>query len=82
MRPRLSRKWWLPAASARTIAGTVNDVGIITLPDGHGRIAIAVYIKKSAKPFEEREHVTADITRSVYDYMLIESSGHIESAGH
>lgn len=65
-----------------TIGGTVNDVGIITLPDGHGRIAIAVYIKKSAKTFEEREHVIADIARSVYDYMLIESSGHIESARH
>lgn len=65
-----------------TIGGTVNDVGIITLPDGHGRVAIAVYIKKSAKPFGEREHVIADIARSVYDYMLIESSGHIESVGH
>lgn len=58
-----------------TIGGTVNDVGIITLPDGRGRIAIAVFIKKSAKPFEEREHVVAQIARSVYDYMLIESKG-------
>jgi beta-lactamase class A len=57
-----------------TIGGTVNDVGIITLPEGRGRIAIAVYIKKSAKPFEERERVIAQIARSVYDYMLIESA--------
>jgi beta-lactamase class A len=59
-----------------TIGGTVNDVGVITLPDGRGRIAIAVYIKKSAKSFEDRERVIAQIARSVYDYMLIESAGH------
>lgn len=58
-----------------TIGGTVNDVGIITLPDGRGRIAIAVFIKKSAKPFEERERVIAEIARYAYDYMLIESAG-------
>jgi beta-lactamase class A len=58
-----------------TIGGTVNDVGIITLPDGRGRVAIAVFIKKSAKPFEEREQVIAQIARSVYDYMLIENVG-------
>jgi beta-lactamase class A len=57
-----------------TIGGTVNDVGIIDLPDGRGRVAIAVYIKKSARPFEERERVIAEIGRSVYDYMLIESA--------
>jgi beta-lactamase class A len=59
-----------------TIGGTVNDVGVITLPDGRGRIAIAVYIKKSAKSFEDRERVIAQIARSVYDYMLIETAGH------
>ena len=59
-----------------TIGGSVNDVGIITLPDGHGRIVIAVYIKKSTKPTEVREHAIAEIARSVYDYMLIESAAH------
>jgi beta-lactamase class A len=59
-----------------TIGGSVNDVGIITLPDARGRIAIAVYIKKSAKPLEERERAIAEIARTVYDYMLIESAGH------
>lgn len=57
-----------------TIGGTVNDVGIITLPEGHGRVVIAVYIKKSTKPIEERERVIAQIGRLVYDYMLIESA--------
>jgi beta-lactamase class A len=57
-----------------TIGGTVNDVGIISLPNNRGRVLIAVYIKKSAKPVEERERVIAEIARSVYDYMLIESA--------
>jgi beta-lactamase class A len=57
-----------------TIGGTVNDVGIITLPNNRGRVVIAVYIKKSAKPVEAREHAIAEIARSVYDYMLIESA--------
>jgi len=57
-----------------TIGGTVNDVGIITLPNGRGRVVIAVYIKKSRKPVEAREHVIAEIARSVYDYMLVESA--------
>lgn len=54
-----------------TIGGTVNDVGIITLPENHGRVAIAVYIKKSSKPIEDRERVIAQIARFVYDYMFI-----------
>ena len=58
-----------------TIGGTVNDVGIITLPNGRGRILIAVYIKKSRKPVAAREHVIAEIARSVYDYMLVASAG-------
>jgi beta-lactamase class A len=57
-----------------TIGGTVNDVGFITLPEGRGEFAIAVYIKKSPKSFEDRESVIAQIARLVYDYMSIESS--------
>lgn len=53
-----------------TIGGTVNDVGVITLPDGKGQIVIAVFIKESDKPFEQRERVIAEIARSVRDYFL------------
>lgn len=53
-----------------TIGGTVNDVGVITLPDGKGQIVIAVFIKESDKPFEQRERVIAEIARSVLDYFL------------
>jgi beta-lactamase class A len=57
-----------------TLGGSVNDVGIITLPGAQGRIVISVYVKKSAKPIEERERAIAEIARIVYDYMLIEGA--------
>jgi len=62
-----------------TIGGTLNDVGIIDLPDGRGHIIVAVYIKKSPKPFGAREQVIAQIGRSIYDYMLIESAASQET---
>jgi beta-lactamase class A len=57
-----------------TLGGSVNDVGIITLPGAQSRIVIAVYVKKSAKPIAERERAIAEIARIVYDYMLIEGA--------
>jgi beta-lactamase class A len=54
-----------------TLAGTVNDVGIIALPDGKGHIGIVVFVKGSEAPPGTRETVIADIARLVYDYFLI-----------
>jgi beta-lactamase class A len=54
-----------------TIGGTVNDVGVLTLPGGNRQIVIAVFIKASDKPMEERERVIAEIARSVRDYYLL-----------
>ncbi len=56
-----------------TLAGSVNDVGYITLPDGKGHIAIVVFVKGSEAPSSTRETVIADIARLVYDYFLISS---------
>ncbi len=53
-----------------TIGGTVNDVGVISLPDGAGKVMIAVFIKKSAAPYEDRERAIAEIARSIRDYYL------------
>jgi beta-lactamase class A len=51
-----------------TIGGTTNDVGIITLPDGAGQVALSVFIKGSTLSVEQRERVIAHIARAVYDY--------------
>jgi beta-lactamase class A len=53
-----------------TIGGTTNDVGIVTLPDGAGHVAVAVFVKASDKEIPERERVIAQIARSVYDFFL------------
>jgi beta-lactamase class A len=56
-----------------TLAGSVNDVGYITLPWGKGHIAIIVFVKGSEAPSNIRETVIADISRLLYDYFLISS---------
>lgn len=57
-----------------TVAGSLNDVGVIELPEGAGSIAIAVFTKKSTPPWDKRERVIAQISRAVFDYYLLASS--------
>lgn len=58
-----------------TIGTTANDVGIITLPDSAGHIAIAVFVKSSEREMPERERAIAQIARAVYDYFLFQQNG-------
>ncbi len=60
----------LVAHKTGTIGGTTNDVGILTLPDSAGHAALAVFVKSSPRPVEERERVIAQVARAVYDYFL------------
>jgi beta-lactamase class A len=53
-----------------TLAGTTNDIGIITLPDGAGRVAIAAFVKQSPVPSREREPAIAQISRAAHDFFL------------
>ena len=53
-----------------TLGGTLNDVGVVTLPENKGRVVIALYIKKSDLPFAAREKVIADLARAIFDYFL------------
>jgi beta-lactamase class A len=55
-----------------TIGGTTNDVGILTLPDGAGHIAIAVFVKSSEKDVPARERAIAEIARAVHDFFLFQ----------
>lgn len=61
------------AEKTGTIGASLNDVGMITLPGG-GKLLVAVFIRKSKKPFEDRELVIADISRALYDYYLFEGA--------
>jgi beta-lactamase class A len=53
-----------------SIGGTANDVGIITLPDNAGHVAIAVFVKAATKDMAERERAIAEVARAVHDYFL------------
>ena len=59
-----------------TIGGTTNDVGIITLPGGAGHVAIAVFVKASAKEVPARERAIAEISRAVHDFFLLQAGQH------
>ncbi len=51
-----------------TIAGAINDVGIITLPDEAGHVAIAVFVYTFNRTTWRRERTIAEVSRLVYDY--------------
>jgi beta-lactamase class A len=55
-----------------TIGGTTNDVGIMTLPEDAGHVAIAVFVKSSQKEVTARERSIAEIARAVYDFFLFQ----------
>jgi beta-lactamase class A len=57
-----------------TIGGIANDVGIISLPNDAGHVAIGVFVKSSEKPISGREHAIAHIARAVYDFFLFQPS--------
>ncbi len=54
-----------------TIGMTTNDVGIITLPNQAGHLAISVFVKSSGKPIPERERAIAEVTRHLFDFFII-----------
>jgi len=60
-----------------TIGGTINDAGVIALPDGAGHVAIAVYSRDSAiNPYTRRERLLGEISRSVYDFFRLRHASH------
>lgn len=61
------------AEKTGTIGGSVNNVGLVSLPGNAGKLIVAVFIKQSRKPYEDRERTIADISRLLYDYYLFEA---------
>lgn len=53
-----------------TIGKTLNDVGILTLPNGAGHVIVAAFVKKSDRPEAERERAIAEAARAAHDYFL------------
>lgn len=63
-----------------TIGGTTNDVGILTLPDGAGHVALAVFVKAGTKAPADRERAIAEVARAVHDFFLFHPAGASVSA--
>ena len=54
-----------------TLGGTVNDVGVISLPDDGGEVIIAVYTRGSSTlDTGSGERAIAEVSRTIYDYFL------------
>lgn len=49
------------------LARSTNDVGLITLPDGRGHLAIAVLLRDLTLPDELQEKLIADLARAAFD---------------
>jgi beta-lactamase class A len=65
-----------------TVGSSTNDVGIITLPEYAGRIAISVFIKGSNDAGAERERIIAHISRAAYDYFLFNRQLPVANIAH
>jgi len=66
------------AQKTGTIGGTVNNVGIIYLPDNLGHVAITVFTKDTEEETREVEDLIAQISRFVYDYFYFTTDLGIE----
>jgi beta-lactamase class A len=49
------------------INAATNDVGLVTLPNGQ-HVAVAVFVKASRRPMQEREQAIADLARAAYQH--------------
>jgi beta-lactamase class A len=56
-----------------TIGGTVNDAGIIILPDDLGHVVLTVFSKDTKEKTREVEDVIAQVARFVFDYFYFTS---------
>ncbi|MGD8830628.1 MAG: class A beta-lactamase-related serine hydrolase [Pseudomonadales bacterium] len=55
-----------------SLGGTINDVGVMTLPGGAGTVVLSVFTRGSSyMDAEAGEAVIADTGRTVYDYFLL-----------
>jgi beta-lactamase class A len=61
-----------------TIAQSANDVGILTLPDGAGHVALSVFVKQSGKDGAARDRAIAEVARAVHDFFVFHPKPHID----
>lgn len=58
-----------PILTIKALLSVLNDIGIITLPNGK-HFAIAVYVSDSSEKSDVNEKIIAEICKSVWDYLV------------
>ena len=53
---------------------STNDVGLITLPEGKGHLAVAVLLSGSKLPVADQEKLIAQLARAAYDSYVLSGS--------
>ena len=53
-----------------TGAPMTNDAGVITLPGNAGHVAVVVFVRSGSATNAEKEHVIAEIAKTVYDFFV------------
>jgi beta-lactamase class A len=51
-----------------TMGGAINDVGIVTLPDGRGHLVVAAFVNTLYGRTWERERAIAEMSKLLFDY--------------
>ena len=65
----LGHKTGSSGANDNGLTAALNDIGIVTLPDGK-HFAIAVFVSNSKEDFETNEKIIADISKIIWDYLI------------
>jgi beta-lactamase class A len=61
---------YLKYPGSKNLFRFASDVGIITLPNNKGHIAIAVYVKSQAASDYTRSRAIALVSRAIYDHFM------------
>jgi beta-lactamase class A len=61
----VAHKTGTTGSAGKLNAGT-NDIGVITLPNGAGKLALAVFVKGSTRDLVARERVIAKIANAAF----------------
>lgn len=64
-----------------TMAGAVNDVGILTLPEGRGHLIVAAFVNTLHRTTWRRERTIAEMTRLLYDHFSARPDPVVATAG-
>ena len=66
----VAHKTGTSGANAKGVTAATNDIGLITLPNGH-HVAIAVFVSDSPANLVTREKVIAMIARAIWDHLVV-----------